>query len=118
MSDTDNRQPKHRGLIHYKPGQSGNPKGRPKGAKSKLTESFWADMADVWERGGKAALEAVMTSEPGTFVKLAGSLMPKETELTLRTMTANQLSDDELADIAIGSGEDADSAPLDPQQLN
>jgi len=38
VSDLTER--KHRNLIPFKPGQSGNPRGRPKGARNKLGERF------------------------------------------------------------------------------
>lgn len=113
----DNTAPKQRGTP-FKAGQSGNPKGRPKGSKNKLTEAFWQDMSDVWTAGGKDALERVIKDDPGAFVRVAASLMPKEAELTLRTIAATELGDDDLADIAAGSGEGADTAPVDTAKLN
>lgn len=50
MSDNDDgkggygKPPKH---SQFRPGQSGNPKGRPKGSKNKRTESFSNRMADI-----------------------------------------------------------------------
>lgn len=35
---------KHRNLIPFKPGQSGNPRGRPRGARNKLGEEVLADL--------------------------------------------------------------------------
>jgi Family of unknown function (DUF5681) len=35
---------KHRNLIPFKPGQSGNPRGRPKGARNKLGEDFLTEL--------------------------------------------------------------------------
>jgi hypothetical protein len=40
------------------------------------------------------------------------------TELTVKRVSANQLADDELADIAAGSSEGTAAPPLDPSQLN
>ena len=34
----------------FKPGQSGNPAGRPKGARSRLQENFLAALAEKWGR--------------------------------------------------------------------
>lgn len=105
-------------MAKFAKGQSGNPAGRPRGAKHKLTESFWADFSGVWEAHGKAALEAVAKDDPAKFVSVAASVMPKETELTLRNITAKELPDDELANIAAGGSEDTASAPLDSSLLN
>jgi hypothetical protein len=43
---------------------------------------------------------------------------PQTTEVTLRRVTAKELPDDELAAIAVGGGDGADTPPLDPAQLN
>jgi Family of unknown function (DUF5681) len=37
---TDSTERKLRNLRPYKPGQSGNPKGRPKGARNRLGTQF------------------------------------------------------------------------------
>ena len=91
--DGDNTPPKHRGLKEpWKPGQSGNRAGRPKGSKNKLTEAFWADLAAVWEEHGAAALEAMATTEPAKFVQVLASVMPKEVQVDeFEGMTLEQL---------------------------
>lgn len=44
---------------------------------------------------------------------------PQQTvDMTVRRQIAKELSDDELADIAVGSGEGAAEPALDPSQLN
>lgn len=66
--------------MAFKPGQSGNPAGKPKGARNKLQEAFWKDFAGAWEQHGASALLKVATEDPATFVKVAASVMPKEIE--------------------------------------
>jgi hypothetical protein len=69
--------------MAFKPGQSGNPAGKPKGARNKLQEAFWKDFAGAWEQHGVGALMKVATEDPATFVKVAASVMPKEVEATV-----------------------------------
>jgi hypothetical protein len=93
--------------MAFKKGQSGNPSGRPKGSRHKLTEAFLKDLNQVWVDKGPDALRVVAMEDPATLIRVIASIMPKEAELTVRTLTAKQMSDDELADIASGSGDGA-----------
>jgi hypothetical protein len=94
-------------LIPWKPGQSGNPKGRPQGSRNKLSEDFLADLHDAWKAYGRSALMAAAWTEPVSFVRVVASLMPKELEATTITVVhAERMSDDELAAIASQGGGD------------
>jgi hypothetical protein len=64
----------------FKPGQSGNPAGKPVGAKDRFQRKFWEDLAKIWEEGGAGALSKVLQDDTSTFVRVAAGLLPKEEE--------------------------------------
>jgi hypothetical protein len=65
----------------FAPGQSGNPHGRPRGARSKLSEDFLRDLHEAWKKHGRVALTACATTDPSAFVKVVAGLLPRETSL-------------------------------------
>lgn len=69
--------PKQRG-VPFQPGQSGNPAGRPKGARSKLGEKFLEDLLASWETSGVAAIAKVIEEKPDQYLKVVASILPKE----------------------------------------
>jgi Family of unknown function (DUF5681) len=81
-------------LTPWKPGQSGNPKGRPANAKQKLSDSFLADMLAAWERDGKKAIERVIEERPHEFIKTVAAILPKD--INIRKEVVQELSDDDL----------------------
>ena len=83
-------------LTPWRPGQSGNPSGRPKGARNKLTTEFFEDFYAAWQAHGAKALEKVAETHPRDFVRVAAMLMPKEFELKT---PLDDITDVELADL-------------------
>jgi hypothetical protein len=63
---------------HWKPGQSGNPVGRPTGARTRFTDAFVGDVAAAWEKHGAATLEQMAVTEPAKFADLASRLVPRD----------------------------------------
>ena len=76
-------------------GQSGNPKGRPKGSRNKLAEHFIADLQADWEEHGVEAIKQMRENNPADYVKVVAGILPKE--LNVKTSVVEELSDDELA---------------------
>jgi len=65
----------------WKPGQSGNPAGRPKGARSKFSEALVLAFARDFAKHGKAVIEAVRMDRPSDYLKIAASFVPRQMEI-------------------------------------
>ena len=63
----------------FKPGQSGNPAGRPKGTRHAIGMAFLKDFHAVWEVRGRAAIEEM---DPTELVRVAAKLLPAELNVT------------------------------------
>jgi len=88
----DEQRPPHL----FKPGQSGNPNGRPKGSRNKLGEQFLADLQADWSEHGIAALVAMREEKPNEYVKVVAGILPKELLITKSPL--EEMSDDDIAD--------------------
>lgn len=71
--------------LKWKPGQSGNPAGRPKGARSKLSDAFFQALHDDFVKAseedptlGAQAIKLMRTEKPNEYAKMIASLMAKE----------------------------------------
>lgn len=62
----------------FKKGQSGNPAGRPKSARSRLTEDFIAGLAKIYAESGEQAIRDLAKENPKDFLLAVGKLVPKE----------------------------------------
>lgn len=62
----------------FRPGQSGNPAGRPKGTRNKLSENFVAALYADFEEHGIRAIQDMRVEKPGDYVKVVASLIPAQ----------------------------------------
>jgi hypothetical protein len=77
----------------FRPGQSGNIAGRPKGARSRLQENFLVVLAEDFKENGEAAIVKMRQERPSEYVKCIASLMPRQLELD---RPLQEMTDDEL----------------------
>ena len=74
----------------WKPGQSGNPKGRPKGARTQLSESFCDALLKDFTDNGVDAIVSMRTDKPNEYAKMIASMLPKEVDASV----TGELSDE------------------------
>jgi hypothetical protein len=66
--------------TRFKPGQSGNPAGRPKGSRNKVSEKLLEALAIDFDAHGKEVIEKVRADRPADYLT-ATALAPRQTIL-------------------------------------
>lgn len=64
--------------TRFKPGQSGNPSGRPRGARNRLAGELLEALADDFSQHGVSAVTKVRETDPTAYLRIVTGLMPKE----------------------------------------
>ncbi len=126
MATGDDTPRKHRNLVEpFKPGQSGNPAGRPKGSRTKLGEAFIQALHADFLEHGPAVIEKVRLEKPDQYLKVVASLLPKQIEMNEGAFDG--VNDEELAAMVaavraalgdVDDGETEEAAGGKPKSLN
>lgn len=105
-------------------GRSGTNKGKDKPWADALRLAVFRDGDDgrkVLRAIAETCAEAALAGDMQAIKEIGDRLDGKpaqESTVTVNRMKAAEIPDDELADIALGSGEGTDPAPVDPTKLN
>ena len=83
----------------WKPGASGNPRGRPIGSRQAIADSLIPDVAHKWREHGNEVLDRLIAEEPKAFAQLAASLCPKEVSLSVEQKLPAGLSQEDYANL-------------------
>lgn len=108
--------------TRFKPGTSGNPGGKSKGARNRLQGAFINALADDFDEHGKVAIANARIEDPVGYIKAIASLMPKQVE---QAQPLDDLTDAELtAGIALlrarltGADGAGSESPREPSQAH
>jgi len=90
----------------FQPGQSGNPKGRPMGARNRLGTQFLEALEADFNQYGPEAIALVREKKPDVYMRVVADLLPKEANINVEAGEAfvelwRRISDglgDDLAD--------------------
>ena len=69
--------------MTWQKGQSGNPSGRPKGARNLLSESVLKELISHWEENGLDAIDRTCKAQPAAYLRVVLSLVPKDFAMTV-----------------------------------
>lgn len=94
MDGPENTGPIKDELGRFVPGVSGNPAGKPRGARTKLGEQFLSALQEDFQEHGVTAIVEVRETRPQDYLKVIASLMPKDLNLNVNSL--DDATDDEL----------------------
>ena len=79
----------------WQPGQSGNPAGRLRGSRNRLSEEVICALLRDFREHGQKAIAKVRQTQPGVYLKVLALLIPKQDKLE-HSNTIKEMSDEEL----------------------
>ena len=88
-------------------GTSGNPAGRPRGARGRFSEGLVTDFAQDWAQHGADVIARVRKDDPVAYLSIATRLVPREFMIDTGGGDVLQMSDEDLIAIVIAKNSGA-----------
>jgi hypothetical protein len=79
----------------WQPGESGNPGGRLRGSRNRLSEAVICALLRDFSKHGEKAIAKVRRDQPGVYLKVLALLIPREHKVA-HSNTLKNLTDEEL----------------------
>src|SRR5262249_6956325 len=79
----------------WQPGQSGNPAGRERGSRNRLSEEVICPLLPDFRQHGQNAVARVRQTQPAAYLKILALLVPCEHKVEHRNLI-KELSDEQL----------------------
>jgi len=79
----------------WQPGQSGNPAGRLRGSRNKLSEELICALLRDFREHGQKAIAKVRRTQPAVYLKVLALLVPREMQIE-HTNIIKQMTDEEI----------------------
>jgi hypothetical protein len=79
----------------FKPGQSGNPAGKPKGSRNRIQRNVIDAFDEHWAEHGKEAINIMFKERPADYLRFAANFLPKET-IVQDIKPETEMSDEEF----------------------
>jgi uncharacterized protein DUF5681 len=79
----------------WQPGQSGNPAGRERGSRNRLSEEVICALLRDFRQHGQKAVARVRQTQPAAYLKILALLVPREHKVE-HSNTLKSLSDEQL----------------------
>ncbi len=113
-------------MTKWEKGQSGNPKGRPKGSRDAITKAFLDDVTKDWREHGMETIHRAREERPAEYVRMVANLLPREARMELDVNSeASQAflealkaltKDDYSLKIIDGEAEEIENVPTLPKE--